>query len=78
MGIRIKYEEEIPRTLHLRCLKCRDISSIYWVSGHPKTILAHDNRLEEKSDKIVNISIRKRITDNFDGNQRVEQHVCQC
>ena len=60
-----------------RCLECRDISLIYWVSDHLDTISTHDNWLEEKSDKIVDILVGKRnIVDNFNENKHVEQHVC--
>ena len=70
-----------------QCWKCHDISSTFRVSGHPNTISAYDNRLEEKSRKIGqnrryidNISVYKRyISDNFNENQLVEQtHMSLC
>ena len=53
-------------------LKCRDILLTY-------VLLVHDNRLKEKSDKIVDISVGKRnIIDNFNMNYHVEQYKCRC
>ena len=36
-----------------------DISSIFRVSIHPDTISANDSRLREKSDNIVDTSVRQ-------------------
>ena len=38
-----------------------DISSIFWVSGHPNTIFANESRFMEKSEKIA--QYRRYIAD---------------
>ena len=43
----------ISQLVHTRVKNCREISSIFRVSGHPDKIFANENRFLEKSEKIT-------------------------